>query len=483
MFCTSCGIRNAADSNFCKQCGTRLEKPTATKIHPEDFDRALPDEEQVSALIERAYLRRKEGDLDGAIALCIEALHLPTESTSAHSLLGQLYEENGDHEAAIREYERVLALNPGSIADRVKLDELRNGTKPGQHTARDGARPATRVVLSDDRRNRVFDLDRFTAVSVPLVLVLLGGVITLLLVPHNNPATGNGGATGTGVANTNPNSANLTMGAGAGNGQTGSNSATGPTDATKMQGALANSANSTIATNAGAGTLPAGNARYSPLNLQQPTNQSTVPAPNSNSNIAVPDRSTTRTSKENSKENSRTNPAPTGNNLPDNRSRGNGRGSSSGNEDSRGVVDSGDSHIRIPVEGEDGRGTPSETPIAKIEVVKPTPGGIATGGGTNSNAPSSDARAFIKAGQDRKLQKEYRGAIEAFTKALANAGNEKGYVLQQRALCIQKLGDQSSAHNDFASAIDEYRKLETTDPETAADGIRACQSGLKISGN
>lgn len=483
MFCTSCGIRNAADSNFCKQCGTRLEKSSATKIHPEDFDRALPDEEQVSALIERAYLRRKEGDLDAAISLCIEALHLPTESTSAHSLLGQLYEENGDHEAAIREYERVLALNPGSIADRVKLDELRTGAKPEQQNAKSGARPATRVVLSHDRRNRVFDLDRFTAVSVPLVLVLLGSAITLLWMQHNNSGatntTPNGSTTGSGAPNTGQNSAVLSTGAGAG--------------ATKSQGAPTNGTSSMVATTAVAGTSPTGgvnsfpnnplNNSLDPQNPQRSTSVPPVAAPNSNANIAIPDRNANRTANRTFTGSSRPNPGGTGNGQPDNRSKGNsGGGNSGGNENTKIVVDSSDSHIRIPVEGEDGRGAPTETPIAKVEVVKPTPGGVVTAKGRSSSA-STEALTYITVGQDKKLQKDYAGAIDAFTKALASAGDQKGYVLQQRALCFQKRGDHSSARNDFASAIEEYRKLESTDPETAADGIRACQSGLKISGN
>ena len=125
MFCTSCGTKNAADSNFCRQCGSKVEKSSTSKISPDDFERSLPEDERTMALLERAYSLRKSGDLDGAIILCEQSLRLHTESTSTHSLLGQLYEEKGNRAAAIGEYERVLALNPGSIADRVKLDELR----------------------------------------------------------------------------------------------------------------------------------------------------------------------------------------------------------------------------------------------------------------------------------------------------------------------------------------------------------------------
>src|SRR3954468_21875645 len=87
MFCTDCGAKNVAESNFCRQCGHKLEK-TSPKISEEAFDRALPEEEQVSALLERAYRLRKAGDLAAAAALCEDALLLKPDSTSAHSLRG-----------------------------------------------------------------------------------------------------------------------------------------------------------------------------------------------------------------------------------------------------------------------------------------------------------------------------------------------------------------------------------------------------------
>src|SRR5689334_1128227 len=96
MFCASCGTKNAAENNFCLQCGHKLEKAAApTRLDEEAFDSALPDDEKVSALLERAYRQRKDNDLPGAITLCEEALKLSPDSTSAHSLLGQLYEAGG----------------------------------------------------------------------------------------------------------------------------------------------------------------------------------------------------------------------------------------------------------------------------------------------------------------------------------------------------------------------------------------------------
>lgn len=182
MFCTSCGLKNAEDSNFCKQCGQRLEKFLPARITEADFERAMPEEEQVTALLEHAYQARKEGNSEAAIAYCKEALRLRPESTSAHSLLGQLYEQSGDREQAIREYERVLALNPGSIADRVKLDELREDM-PMASTQR---RTAPQIVIAERQnpQNRS-DFRAPLTIAAALMLMALGGIFALQLRPRD----------------------------------------------------------------------------------------------------------------------------------------------------------------------------------------------------------------------------------------------------------------------------------------------------------
>src|SRR5204863_4871698 len=99
--------KNSQESNFCKQCGLKMDRPAPVKISEEAYDRARPEEEQVSALLERAYHLRSLGDTAGAIAVCEEALDLKADSTSAHSLLGQLYAQVGMRDRAILAYARV----------------------------------------------------------------------------------------------------------------------------------------------------------------------------------------------------------------------------------------------------------------------------------------------------------------------------------------------------------------------------------------
>src|SRR5689334_4665850 len=128
MFCTQCGTRNGTDAKFCKLCGHKLERIGPLRISEEDF--RLPDssEERVRKLLLEAYTKYEAKDLDAAVAICAEALELRPDSTDAHSLMSTLHEKKGDRDIAISEREKVLELNPGSIADREKLDELRDGT-------------------------------------------------------------------------------------------------------------------------------------------------------------------------------------------------------------------------------------------------------------------------------------------------------------------------------------------------------------------
>ncbi len=50
MFCTACGIRNADMSNFCKQCGHKLDRTGASRISEEAFDRAIEKSAKITEL-------------------------------------------------------------------------------------------------------------------------------------------------------------------------------------------------------------------------------------------------------------------------------------------------------------------------------------------------------------------------------------------------------------------------------------------------
>jgi tetratricopeptide (TPR) repeat protein len=127
MFCTQCGAYNTDDSRFCHQCGHRLQPER--KMPPLDesvFQLDSPEQQQkIQQLLDEALTHESQGRLHEAALACEGVLVLDPANTSAHSLLGLIYEKQGDLQKALAEYEKVVALNPDSAADRAKLEELR----------------------------------------------------------------------------------------------------------------------------------------------------------------------------------------------------------------------------------------------------------------------------------------------------------------------------------------------------------------------
>lgn len=127
MFCTQCGAYNTDDNRFCHRCGHRLQPER--KIPPLDesaFQLDSPEQRQkIQQLLDEALTHEAEGRMHEAILACEGVLVLDPANTSAHSLLGLIYEKQGELQKAVAEYEKVVALNPDSVADRAKLEELR----------------------------------------------------------------------------------------------------------------------------------------------------------------------------------------------------------------------------------------------------------------------------------------------------------------------------------------------------------------------
>jgi tetratricopeptide (TPR) repeat protein len=112
-------------------------------------------------LLEDGFRLAEEGRLQSAIQACQQAIALNPASSSAHSLLGTLYERVGDRDGAIREYEQVLTLSPGSTVERRRLNELM------------GVAAAPEPIAITPRTARMV----FTGGFVVLALVLVGAII------------------------------------------------------------------------------------------------------------------------------------------------------------------------------------------------------------------------------------------------------------------------------------------------------------------
>jgi len=118
--CPKCGTDSPDQARFCRACGDPLPGRAGIFTPPA----ALSAEERARRLLEDAFRLSEEGRVLAAIQACQQAIAINPNSTSAHSLLGTLYERQGDRDNAIREYEQVLTLSPGSTVERRRLNEL-----------------------------------------------------------------------------------------------------------------------------------------------------------------------------------------------------------------------------------------------------------------------------------------------------------------------------------------------------------------------
>ncbi|MCW3052231.1 MAG: Tetratricopeptide repeat [Chthonomonadales bacterium] len=472
MFCTACGTRNGEINNFCKQCGHKLDHAAGPRITEEEFDRALPTDEQVSALLERAYRLRKSGELSSAVRLCEEALHLNPESTSVHSLLGQIQEQIGNHEAAIHEYERVLQLNPGSIADRVKLDELRGqGLPTPLHP-----RSAPHIVMPNRSLPNPNGRQMLGIAAIAGTLMVMGGLLALQFFNHQDK--NNHGAPSAFV---DPNPKNRFAGKGT------------PTDPSTVPGASStgseNTANpSTVASNTGVVSQPP--VTTSPNGPAAPAPQNVYVKPQL---IYVHDGGSPQVATR------------TGGGLPNMGGSRTQAGNDTGGDD-RVHLDGNEKPITIDIHPDgvsgDNGGTSTQTkggstgspknsgggkgstptpPVIppKIKVNFPTDNGNAGG---NVAPPTADSQAHLVVASDKAKNGDYETAIKNYRLALSGANSQTGYVYQQMGTCFQRIKDKASAISSFSSAIAEYQKLESANQQVdlARAGIKVCQNGIKL---
>lgn len=80
--------------------------------------------EQNGADLARSNLLRMRGDYRAAIDQCLSLLKRSPDDPDAHTLIGDIYAEQGDLGQAAQWYELALDLNPGSTQDQQKLTHV-----------------------------------------------------------------------------------------------------------------------------------------------------------------------------------------------------------------------------------------------------------------------------------------------------------------------------------------------------------------------
>ncbi len=118
MNCVYCKEPYPEECIECPQCGReRTEEPILTG------EMAAADTKQARKLLAQANLSRMRGDFSHALELCIAVLKAEPENATAHSLLGDIYREQGRLEDAARWY-RMAADISDNAADRLRLAEV-----------------------------------------------------------------------------------------------------------------------------------------------------------------------------------------------------------------------------------------------------------------------------------------------------------------------------------------------------------------------
>lgn len=115
--CPQCFEINPLGATFCQLCGAAF---TDSKESTEGSD------QEVYRDLAQTNLLKMRGAYKEAVQVCLGILKRYPNNATAHTLLGDIYSEQGDLQQAAEWYEMALDLNPKSESDRRKLDEVRH---------------------------------------------------------------------------------------------------------------------------------------------------------------------------------------------------------------------------------------------------------------------------------------------------------------------------------------------------------------------
>ena len=148
--CPKCVMNNTLDSAFCKKCGAVLP---VTMIEEE--------QEKLKEIVTKGMESYQNGHQDEAFAIADHAILTNPSYAEAYALKGLVLERKGAYAEALDAYETVVALNPDSAMDKIKLNQLRNA-----FAMRQAGEPKM------DRRGAAM-----MAVGVSVLIIAVSGVV------------------------------------------------------------------------------------------------------------------------------------------------------------------------------------------------------------------------------------------------------------------------------------------------------------------
>jgi len=137
----------------------------------------------VEALLAEANLFRTRGQFDEAVSACMRVLQRDATNAAAHSLIANIYRDQGNYREALNWFKLAVELNPDNESDRKKLDEMidrvfqgvlagevHSGVKAAAHPQAAGFTP----VASGRRKSGIVTLlSRIQPVYVAVAFALL----------------------------------------------------------------------------------------------------------------------------------------------------------------------------------------------------------------------------------------------------------------------------------------------------------------------
>jgi tetratricopeptide (TPR) repeat protein len=168
MKCDACAAVIPDDAVFCSACGTDVSAR----------GRDLPGPSEHETALAAANLLRLRKRYSEAEARCIEILRADPNNVHAHSMLGDIYLDQGRREDAIQWYQLALDLDPKSRPDREKLMRLRG----------DGAsRSAGALGDIEDRAAGLSSLTLLRFVGLALAVFVLSAGAAILMRQMRKP--------------------------------------------------------------------------------------------------------------------------------------------------------------------------------------------------------------------------------------------------------------------------------------------------------
>lgn len=112
--CGSCKAKIASTTGFCPRCGRPVVSAAPSDATSQHIQQLLTD----------ANLFRMKGNYAAAIGKCTEALQMQPMDPEVHSLLGDIYEKQGNYAEALKWYQMAYELRPDSKLDLAKLQRV-----------------------------------------------------------------------------------------------------------------------------------------------------------------------------------------------------------------------------------------------------------------------------------------------------------------------------------------------------------------------